>query len=144
MGSSAAGTPPLRKYAIAYAATALTFLILDGIWLAFVADDFFQSQLGHLLRDDINLGVAVIFYLFYAIGIVIFGVRPALMDGRARTVLTFSGLFGFFAYATYDMTNYITLPDWPEIVILVDVTWGTLASAASAWVGWKATAKTNA
>lgn len=137
----------MKPYIVAYVATAFTFLILDGVWLAFVANDFFQSQLGHVLRDDINLGLAVIFYLFYAIGIVIFGVRPALMPAivgqQARTALTFGGLFGFFAYATYDMTNYITLPDWPEIVVLVDVTWGTLASAASAWVGWKATAKTN-
>lgn len=131
----------MKRYVIAYGATAIFFLVLDGIWLAFVADDFFQTQLAHLLREDINLGVAVIFYLFYAIGIVIFGVRPALSDSRARTALLFGGLFGFFAYATYDMTNYITLPNWPEIVILVDVTWGTLASAVSAWVGWLAASK---
>lgn len=133
----------MKRYAIAYAATALTFLILDGVWLAFIANDFFQSNLGHLLREDINLGVAVIFYLFYAIGIVIFGVRPALTDGQARTAVIFGGLFGFFAYTTYDMTNYITLPNWPAIVILVDVTWGTLASATSAWVGWLAVNKTQ-
>lgn len=132
----------MKRYGIAYAATALVFLVLDGVWLAFIANDFFQNQLGHLLRDDINLGIAVIFYLFYAVGIIIFGVRPALaephVDGGARTALTFGGLFGFFTYATYDMTNYITLPNWPEIVVLVDVTWGTLASAFSAWVGWLA------
>lgn len=128
----------MKHYAIAYAATGLTFLVLDGIWLAFIATDFFQTQLGHLLRDEINLGVAVLFYLFYAVGIVIFGVRPALADDRARTALLFGGLYGFFTYATYDMTNYITLPDWPVIVILVDVTWGTLLSAVCAWTGWRA------
>lgn len=131
----------MKKYVGAYVATALTFLILDSVWLAFVAKDFFQNNLGHLLRDDINLGVAVIFYLFYAVGIVIFGVRPALATGQAHTALLFGSLFGFFTYATYDMTNYITLPNWPEIVVLVDVTWGTLASAACAWVGWKAASK---
>lgn len=131
----------MKRYAVAYTATALVFLVLDGVWLAFVANDFFQAQLGHLLRDDINLGVAVIFYLFYAIGIVIFGVRPALQDGRWQTALLFGGLFGFFAYATYDMTNYITLPDWPEIVVIVDTTWGTIVTAFSALIGYLVTQK---
>jgi uncharacterized membrane protein len=137
----------IAPYLIAYAKTAVIFLVLDAIWLGFVATSFFQAQLGHLLRDDINLGVALIFYLFYAVGIVIFGVRPALTENCAAPVKTaalFGGLFGFFAYATYDMTNYITLPGWPEIVILVDVTWGTFASAVAAACGvWGRDAKAS-
>ncbi len=128
----------MTRYAIAYAKTAVAFLVLDGIWLGAIATSFFQAQLGHLLRDDINLLTALVFYLVYAIGIVIFAVRPALAQDCAqplKTAATFGALFGFFAYATYDMTNYITLPDWPEIVVLVDVTWGTFASALSAVCG---------
>ena len=128
----------MKAYAIAYAATAAVFLILDGVWLGFIATEFFQAQIGHLLKDEINLGVAVIFYAFYAVGVVIFGVRPALATGRWQTAALFGGLFGFFAYATYDMTNYITLPDWPLIVIAVDVSWGTFASAVSAIAGYLA------
>ena len=131
----------MSRYLGAYAKTAVAFLILDGIWLGVVATAFFQAQLGHLLRDDINLLTALVFYLVYAVGIVIFAVRPALTHGKDTPVTTaalFGGLFGFFAYATYDMTNYITLPDWPEIVVLVDVTWGTFASAVSAVCGvWR-------
>ncbi|MEQ9445740.1 MAG: DUF2177 family protein [Rhodospirillaceae bacterium] len=131
----------MKRYAIAYAATATVFLILDAVWLGVVATDFFQSQLGHLLKEEIDLGVAAVFYAFYAIGIVIFGVRPALTSGRWQTAALFGGLFGFFAYATYDMTNYITLPDWPLIVIAVDVSWGTVASGVSAVCGFIACAR---
>lgn len=131
----------MKPYLAAYAKTAIAFLLLDGIWLGFIATSFFQEQLGHVLRDEINLELALVFYLFYAVGIVLFGVRPALAENCAspiRTAAIFGGLFGFFAYATYDMTNYITLADWPEIVVLVDVTWGTFASTASAVAGvWR-------
>lgn len=131
----------MKRYAIAYAFTAFIFLLLDGIWLTFIANDFFQNQLGPWLREEVNLLLALVFYLFYALGITIFGVRPALNDGRWQTALIFGGLFGFFAYATYDMTNYITLADWPGIVVLVDVTWGTVVTAVSAVTGWFLTQK---
>lgn len=132
----------MKRYATAYAFTAFLFLLLDGIWLGFIAKDFFQGQLGPWLREEVNLTLALAFYLFYALGITIFGVRPALHDGRWQTALIFGGLFGFFAYATYDMTNYITLENWPGIVVLVDLTWGTVVTALSAVVGWALTHKT--
>ena len=132
----------MKAYAIAYCFTAFLFLLLDGIWLSFIAKDFFQSQLGPWLREEVNLSLALTFYLFYALGITVFGVRPALQTGRWQTALLFGGLFGFFAYATYDMTNYITLADWPWTVVMVDVAWGTLVTAISAVAGWSLTQKT--
>lgn len=131
----------MKRYIIAYAATALVFLVLDGVWLGFVATDFFQSHLGYIMRDEINLGLALVFYLFYAVGIVIFGVRPALDNNRWQTALLFGGLFGFFAYATYDITNYITIEGWPGIVVLVDTSWGTGVTALSSLIGWFVTSR---
>ena len=49
----------------------------------------------------------------------------------ANAVLT-GALFGFFAYATYDLSNLAALRNWPVGVTRVDVAWGTLLGAAAA------------
>jgi uncharacterized membrane protein len=51
----------------------------------------------------------------------------------------FGGLFGLFAYATYEMTNYATLRGWPLAVVVVDMAWGTAVTAAAAALGYAAT-----
>jgi hypothetical protein len=43
-----------------------------------------------------------------------------------------AALFGFFAYATYDLTNLATLKQWPVGLSLMDVAWGTCVSAVAA------------
>jgi uncharacterized membrane protein len=81
-----------------------------------------------------RLGVAALFYLLYPLGIVIFAVaaRPA---GAWQPTLLAGALFGFFAYATYDLTNLATLKGWPLGLSLIDVAWGSLVSAVSAGAG---------
>jgi uncharacterized membrane protein len=44
-------------------------------------------------------------------------------------------LFGFFTYATYDLTNYATMKVWTLRVTLLDIGWGTLLTAATASAG---------
>jgi uncharacterized membrane protein len=39
--------------------------------------------------------------------------------------LVYGALFGFFAYAMYDLTNLTTVRDWPLVVTAVDLAWGT-------------------
>jgi len=121
---------------IAYLITAVNFLALDFIWLTRIAKPFYFSRLGHLLRDRPRLGVAAAFYAFYVIGIVIFSTSPALSEGSANQALIYGALFGFFAYATYDITNFATLKDWPPSVTFVDIAWGTLLTGTSAFLGF--------
>jgi uncharacterized membrane protein len=45
-------------------------------------------------------------------------------------------LFGFFCYATYDMTNFATLRDWPLPMVVVDIVWGTVLTATTAGLGF--------
>lgn len=67
---------------------------------------------------------------------------PALSGGLAapaevpwsRAVLA-GALFGFFAYATYDLSNLATLRGWPLRLTLVDIAWGTALTAAAAAAG---------
>jgi uncharacterized membrane protein len=73
------------------------------------------------------------------IGVVFFAVVPALRADSAAMALVYGALFGFFAYATYDMTNYATLRNWPLVVSLVDIAWGTCLTGVSALAGYLAT-----
>jgi len=124
----------MTRYLAAYAATALVMLVLDAIWLGLIAAPLYQQGIGHLMAPQPRLGVAAIFYLLYPLGIVIFAVaaRPA---GAWQPTLLAGALFGFFAYATYDLTNLATLKGWPIGLSLVDVAWGSAVSAVSAGTG---------
>ncbi len=101
------------------------FFVIDMIWLGFVASDFYRTRLGHLM-SDINWPAAIIFYLVFLVGLVIFAIYPAVEKGQWQYALFYGALFGFFTYATYDLTNLATLRDWPLSVTIVDMIWGTV------------------
>jgi len=128
----------MLKYFVAYGATATTFLIVDLLWLGLVAKAFYQNSIGALLADQVNIAAAIIFYLLYIAGIVIFAISPAFETGSWRTALILGCLFGLFAYATYDLTNLATLRDWPVPMAVVDMAWGTFLTGISAAVGFLA------
>ncbi|CTQ60104.1 DUF2177 family protein [Roseibium album] len=127
------------QHAIAYIATALVFLAVDYVWLSQVATRFYFDRIGHLLMDKPNMAAAGVFYIIYVVGIVVFAVAPALKSESLATAVIYGAMFGFFTYATYDVTNYATLRNWPVIVTVVDVSWGTALSAFSAGMGYTLT-----
>lgn len=126
-------------YVISYVATAISFLALDFVWLGFVAKSFYREEIGPLLLEKFNMAAAVGFYLIFVVGIVIFAVLPAVQAGSWKTALFYGALFGFFTYATYDMTNLATLKGWSPIVTIVDIAWGTALTGVAAVVGYSAT-----
>lgn len=129
----------MLQYITAYAVTAIAFFAIDFVWLSSIAKAFYFNRLGDLLLDKPNIGAAAAFYAVYVAGIVIFAVAPALREGSAGTALLYGALFGFFAYATYDMTNYATLRNWSLVVSLVDTAWGTVLTGFSAVLGYLGT-----
>ncbi len=124
----------MKPFLVAYAATAVAFLIIDGIWLGLIARSFYANQLGDLMRDSIVVAPAALFYLFYAGGLVFLAVRPG-SDVSLASVAGYGALVGLMAYGTYDMTNWSTLKNWPPLMSLVDVAWGTVLSASCAVLG---------
>ena len=118
--------------AIAYLATLVVFAIVDTLWLGVVARGFYRAELGDLLAPEVKLWAAVLFYLVYSAGIVIFAVMPAIRAESLVTALVMGALFGFFAYATYDLTNLATLRDWPLRMSIVDIAWGTFITSMTA------------
>ena len=126
------------QYILLYIATIPVFFAIDMIWLGFVASGFYKSQLGELL-GPVNWPAAIIFYLLFIIGILVFAVIPGLEASSFYKTLMYGALFGFFTYATYDLTNLATLNNWSIAVTLVDLVWGTVLSASVAsvsyWIG---------
>lgn len=108
----------------------ITFLIIDGAWLTLIAKNFYAKHLGYLMAKTPNLAAAGIFYLIYIITLVILIIAPALQKGSLTSVILTGALFGFCAYATYDLTNLATIKDWPLIITVVDLIWGTFLSGA--------------
>ena len=119
-----------------YLLTVPVFFAIDMVWLGFVARGFYRDNLGALLSPDVNWTAAVGFYLIYIAGILIFAVAPALDRGSFLRALFMGGLFGFFTYATYDLTNLATLKGWPLKVALVDMAWGFVLCSAVAGVSY--------
>ena len=109
-----------------YFLTVPLFFIIDLIWLGVVAKGFYQKNLKYILSPNVNWTAAIIFYLIYIVGILIFAVVPAVTKDSLRYAVLWGALFGFFTYATYDLTNLALLKDWPLRIVFVDILWGVV------------------
>lgn len=106
------------------------FFAVDMVWLGVVAKNFYSKHLGFLMKANVNWAAAVLFYLLFSAGLVVFVVAPALDKGSAMRAVLLGALFGLITYATYDLTNLATLKDWPLLVTVVDLIWGTVLAAS--------------
>ncbi len=119
-------------YVKLYGLTVPLFFVIDLIWLGVVAKSFYQKNLKYILSPNVNWTAAIIFYLIYIAGILIFAVLPAVAKDSLRHAAVWGALFGFFTYATYDLTNLALLKDWPIIIVIVDILWGVVLCSAVA------------
>lgn len=124
----------MTAYVLGYAAALIVFLAADMLWLGTMVGRIYRPALGDVLAATVNLPPAIVFYLIYPVGLMIFAISPGLKSGSVATAATYGALFGFFTYATYDLTNFATLRNWPLQVTIIDIAWGTLLGAMSAAV----------
>ena len=106
------------------------FFAVDMVWLGLAAKTFYAKHIGFLMKANVNWAAAILFYLLFIAGLVVFVVVPALDKGSWVRALLFGALFGLITYATYDLTNLATLKDWPLVVTVVDLIWGTVLAAS--------------
>lgn len=106
------------------------FLAIDMIWLGLAAKGFYAKQIGFLMKTNINWTAAIIFYLIFIVGLVLFVIAPAVSKNSWQQALLLGALFGLITYATYDLTNLATLKNWPLLITFVDLIWGTVLAAA--------------
>ena len=119
----------LIHYVYLYLVSVPVFFAIDMLWLGVVAQKVYQSYLGYLL-GPVNWPVAIVFYLVFLVGLLIFAIAPAVATKSLAHALVFGALFGFFTYATYDLTNWATVRDWPWVISLIDMAWGTFLAAS--------------
>ena len=116
---------------ISYVAALVVFVAVDMVWLGTMSGRFYKPMLGDILAPQFNMAAAAAFYLLYPVGLVIFAINPALKAGGISTALLFGALFGFITYATYDLTNQVTLRNWSSLLTVVDMAWGSFLGAVT-------------
>lgn len=124
-----------------YAVAVISFFVIDLIWLGAVARSFYQNQMGHLMRADVNWPAAITFYLIFVAGIIVLAVWPAVERQSLGHAIALGALLGLVAYAAYDLTNLATLEGFPFKVVLVDMIWGTVLCAAVSAVTYLASTR---
>lgn len=106
------------------------FFAIDMVWLVVVAKNFYSQQIGFLMKITPNWAAAIIFYLLFIVGLVVFVIEPAVSLNSWQRAVAFGAFFGLVTYATYDLTNLATVKNWPILVTVVDLIWGSLLSAS--------------
>ena len=122
----------LKLYLVSLAA----FFAIDMVWLGLAARSFYQQYLGFLMAPNPNWFVAILFYLLFNVGLLFFVIVPGLKDNSLKTTLLKAALFGLITYATYDLTNLATLKDWPALLSIVDMLWGTVLSVLVSYISF--------
>jgi uncharacterized membrane protein len=117
-----------RTFLTLYALSVPIFLAVDMVWLGFIAADFYAQELGYLL-GPVNWVAAISFYILFLLGLTFFATYPAVKEKSLKSAVVLGGLFGFFTYATYDLTNLATIKAWPLSVTFIDMAWGTFLGA---------------
>lgn len=117
-----------------YGLATVIFLGIDMVWLTVVAKNFYAQQLGYLMSPTPNLMAALLFYLINIVGIVVLVLNPALKENNLNKLLFTAALYGLCTYATYDLTNLATIKNWPIIITIVDLVWGTTLTTAVAYL----------
>lgn len=119
-----------------FALTAVVFFAIDLVWLGVVAAQFYQRHLGSLLAPQVRWVPAVLFYLVFITGVLVFAVLPGLSAGSLARALAYGAFLGFMAYATFDLTCLALFRDFPVVVVVVDLIWGTCLSAMVTAAGY--------
>jgi uncharacterized membrane protein len=105
------------------------FFLIDMLWLVVIAKGIYQKYMGHLMRPMPNWPVAIIFYLLFIVGLIIFAIYPAVRNNSWTYALLYGAMFGFFTYMTFDLTNLAVLKDYSWQITIIDIIWGVVLSA---------------
>ena len=123
-----------KQMVFLYFITLAVFFVIDMIWLGVVAKGFYRRNLGLMMSPKVNWIAAMLFYLLFIVGLLVFAIRPALVAGVPINALFYGALLGLISYATYDLTNLATLKDWPLIVTVIDLIWGTVLGGIVSYI----------
>ncbi len=127
---------PISKLITGYLLTTVVFFAIDILWLGVIAKGLYNKMLGHLMATNVNWTAAIIFYLIFIVGIFVFSIVPGIQKESFQYALIYGVLFGFFTYATFDLTSLATLRDWPIKIVFIDIVWGMVLTGSVASSGY--------
>ena len=110
-------------------AGAAGFMVLDGIWIYGLVQDFYSEKLAPLYgRGDwkLNPWAGVLAYFALSLGLTIFVVPAARELWEAAA---YGLVYGLAVYGVYDFTNAALFKKYSEDLVWADLIWGMLASA---------------
>jgi uncharacterized membrane protein len=113
-----------------YAISVAIFLLMDMVWLGVIAKDVYKKYMGNLMLAVPNWTAALVFYLLFVVGLVIFVIQPALKSHSWSYALLYGAMFGFFTYMTFDLTGLAVLKGWSWQIALIDTVWGIVLSGS--------------
>lgn len=119
-----------------YLLTLACFLVIDLVWLGWVARGLYARQLGALMRPDVRWGAAFLFYGIYVAGVLVLAVLPGLERESAVRAATLGAVVGLVSYAAWDLTNLAVLKDFPTGIVALDMAWGTFLTAVVGLAGY--------
>ena len=122
----------LSMYLISFA----IFLVSDLIWLNRIAKRLYRRELGHLLAEKFRKGPAFIFYVLFVAGLLYFCIYPAYTATSLSQALFTGAFFGLVTYATYDLTNMATIRDWPLLITVTDMIWGSVLGGTTSTIAY--------
>ena len=120
----------LKQTILLYLLTLAVFFAIDMVWLGLVAKGFYRRHLGVMLSPKVNWPAAILFYVLFIAGLLVFVIKPVLAKGGTFEAAALGAFFGLICYATYDLTNLATLKDWPVLVTVIDLIWGSILGGA--------------
>jgi uncharacterized membrane protein len=129
------------KYIALFFITTAIFFAIDMLWLGIIARNFYREKLSFIFTGEVNWPAAIIFYLIYIAGIIYFAILPGIHSENWKMVLLNGAFLGFLCYATYDLTNMATIKQWPFIVVVVDILWGTFLTGSVAIIAYLTASK---
>jgi len=100
----------MNFWLIGFGAGLFALAILDGLWLGVIAGGFYKEKLGGLLREKPIWSIAALFYLVHVVGVATF-VLPQVSSWSGALLLG-------------------------GRVTIVDLAWGTVATALTALAAW--------
>jgi uncharacterized membrane protein len=119
-----------------YCISFLIFLLVDLIWLRYLAGWFYREKLEAFLADTPKIWPALAFYALFVLGNVVFVVMPVLHGEIGIPLWARASLYGVVSYGTYELTNYSALKNWPISVTIIDLLWGVFISNLVALSGY--------
>jgi uncharacterized membrane protein len=124
----------MTSWWIGYGAALVVLGVLDGLWLGWLAIDFYRREIGDLMAPQVRIVPAAMFYFLYPAGLVTLALQP--MPEALVTALWRSALVGLVAYGVFDLTNLAVLRHWSVKLAVVDIAWGTFATGAAGAAAW--------